>query len=187
MTRKRIILILDLLLLIVLVLIDQYTKYLAILRLRGKEAFPLIKGVLEFTYVENHGAAFGMLQNAGFLFVAIAVIMLVAVAYALWRTPAKRKYLLFHLVLTVLSAGAAGNLIDRLNSTFVVDFIYVSLIRFPVFNVADIYVTCSAFALFFMMLTCYKDEPFDFLKPAGHSAKDAEEDVPEEDAGDDPA
>ena len=164
MTKKRIILILDLLLLIVLLLIDQYTKYLAILHLRGKAALPLIEGVLELTYVENHGAAFGILQNAGWVFVAIAVVILIAIVYTLVRTPPKKRFYLFHLILTVLCAGAAGNLIDRINSTYVVDFIYVSLIRFPVFNVADIYVTCSAFALFFTMFTVYKDEPFDFLQ-----------------------
>lgn len=164
MTRKRILLILDLLLLIVLVLVDQYTKYLAILHLRGKGAKVLIDGVLELTYVENHGAAFGILQNAGWFFVVIALGILCAIVYALFRVPAKRRYALFHFILTVLCAGATGNLIDRLNSTFVVDFIYVSLIRFPVFNVADIYVTCAAFALFLTMFTYYRDEDFAFLK-----------------------
>lgn len=164
MTRKRIVLILDLLLLIVLILIDQVTKYLAIARLRGKAPYVLIDGVLELTYVENHGAAFGILQNAGILFVVIAFVMLFAIVFALLRTPDRKRYSLFHLILTVLCAGACGNLIDRLNSAYVVDFIYVSLINFPVFNVADIYVTCSAFALFLSMFTVYKDEEFAFLK-----------------------
>ena len=127
MTRKRIVLILDLLLLIVLILIDQVTKYLAIARLRGKAPYVLIDGVLELTYVENHGAAFGILQNAGILFVVIAFVMLFAIVFALLRTPDRKRYSLFHLILTVLCAGACGNLIDRLNSAYVVDFIYVSL------------------------------------------------------------
>lgn len=187
MTRKKIVLLLDLLLFIVLVLIDQYTKYLAIVHLRGKEAYVLAEGILELTYVENHGAAFGILQNGGILFVVIAVVILIAIIYALWRTPGKRKYALFHLILTILCAGACGNLIDRLNSTYVVDFIYFSLINFPVFNVADIYVTCSAIALFLTMFTVYKDEEFAFLKLSGkHARKEAspEKTSEEENTGD---
>lgn len=186
MTRKKLVLVLDLLLFIVLVLIDQYTKYLAIVHLRGKDAYVLLDGVLELTYVENHGAAFGILQNAGIFFVVIAIVILCAIIYALWRTPYKRKYFLFHFVLTVLCAGACGNLIDRLNSTYVVDFIYFSLINFPVFNVADIYVTCSAVALFLTMFTVYKDEEFAFLKlrkekPRTQQASDENaEDQPDE-------
>ena len=63
-----------------------------------------------------------------------------------------------------LFAGAVGNLIDRIKDGFVVDFLYFELIDFPVFNVADIYVTCSVFVLFLLVMFKYKDADFEFLK-----------------------
>ena len=67
------------------------------------------------------------------------------------------------LVLVFLSAGAAGNLIDRVSLHYVRDFIYFSLIDFPVFNVADIYVTCSVFVLAYLIVFHYREEDLSFL------------------------
>ena len=64
----------------------------------------------------------------------------------------------------MITAGGIGNLIDRVRLNYVVDFIYFSLIDFPVFNVADIYVTVSMFLLLILVLFYYKDEDFQFLK-----------------------
>ena len=68
-----------------------------------------------------------------------------------------------HIVLTFVIAGAIGNFIDRVVNQYVVDFIYFSLIDFPKFNVADIYITCGCFIIFFFVLFIYKDEDFQFL------------------------
>ena len=113
----------DLVMLVVLVLIDYYTKYLAVIKLKNQAAFNIIDGVLEFNYLENRGAAFGMLQNQKIFFVFIAVIFLSVIIFVLLRTPDDRKYRKLHILLTMIAAGAIGNMIDRLRFDYVVDFI----------------------------------------------------------------
>ena len=72
----------------------------------------------------------------------------------------------------IVFAGAMGNFIDRVFRGYVVDFIYFSLIDFPTFNVADIYVTCGITVMVFLMFFRYKEEnDFDFLKPGNRSAR----------------
>mgnify|MGYP004558183345 FL=1 len=90
----------DLVMLVVLVLIDYYTKYLAVIKLKNQAAFNIIDGVLEFNYLENRGAAFGMLQNQKIFFVFIAVIFLSVIIFVLLRTPDDRKYRKLHILLT---------------------------------------------------------------------------------------
>ena len=153
----------DLVMLVVLVLIDYYTKYLAVIKLKNQAAFNIIDGVLEFNYLENRGAAFGMLQNQKIFFVFIAVIFLSVIIFVLLRTPDDRKYRKLHILLTMIAAGAIGNMIDRLRFDYVVDFIYIVLINFPIFNVADCYVTAGAILLAILILFVYKDEELGFL------------------------
>ncbi len=163
MKGKKFVYLIDILLLIVLVAIDRYTKYLAVLKLKDKPAFIIINGVLEFNYLENKGAAFGMLQNQKYFFIFIAVIFLAVMTYVLIKCPDEKKYFKLHLLLCFIASGAIGNLIDRLKLDYVVDFIFFSLINFPIFNVADIYVTVSTFILVFLILFVYKDHDFYFL------------------------
>lgn len=148
----------------VLVLADQLTKIAAEVSLKGKESFVLIPGVLEFFYLENHGAAFGVLQNARGFFLVVTFLAMIAVVYVLLKMPAGRKYLPLRILVVLIGAGAVGNVIDRIMLSYVRDFIYFSLIDFPVFNVADIYVTCSTILLALTVLFYYKDDhDFDFL------------------------
>ena len=156
-------LILDLLLLILLVVVDQFTKYTAVLKLKNQPAFNIIDGVLEFNYLENRGAAFGMLQNQKSFFVFVAVIFLGVIIYVLTKTPDDKKYTKLHFLLVMIAAGAIGNMIDRLKLDYVVDFIYIVLINFPIFNVADMYVTFSTFILIIQILFVYKENDFHFL------------------------
>ncbi len=153
----------DILFLALLVFIDQYTKYLAVIYLKDKSAYNIINGVLELNYLENKGAAFGMLQNQKLFFVFVAIIFVVVIGYVLFKTPLDKKYNKLHVLLVMISAGAIGNLIDRLRFDYVVDFIFVSLINFPIFNFADICVTVSTFLLIILILFVYKDKDFYFL------------------------
>ena len=84
--------------------------------------------------------------------------------------PSDKKYLPLRIVLIAISAGAAGNLVDRVMLHYVRDFIYFSLIDFPVFNVADIYVTCSVFVLVYLILFYYKEEDLNFFSSKGGSS-----------------
>ena len=146
-----------------LVLLDQLTKLLAIRYLKGTGGIPLIKNVFELYYVENRGAAFGILQGKMFFFYLITAVVAAGILYVVYKLPEKRKYLPLLVILAFLLAGAAGNLIDRAFRQSVVDFIYFKPIDFPVFNVADIYVTCSTFVMVILILRYYEDEDFAFL------------------------
>ncbi len=161
--KKSVILVLDFILLLVLVAGDQITKYLAVIKLKDQPAFNIIDGVLEFNYLENRGAAFGMLQNQKFFFVFVAVIFLGVIIYVLIKAPESKKYNSLHILLTMIAGGAIGNMIDRLRFDYVVDFIYFVLINFPIFNVADIYVTVATVVLVIQVLFIYKDNDFYFL------------------------
>ena len=149
---------------IALVIIDQYTKILALSYLKDKEPFIIVNNVFELRYLENRGAAFGMMQNQKLLFIIIAAVMLFAVMYFLIKVPIEAKYKLLNLCMILIGAGAVGNLIDRVSRNYVVDFFYFSLIDFPIFNVADIYVSVSCAVLIILILFIYKDNDFDFLK-----------------------
>ena len=122
----------------VLIIIDQITKRIAVNVLADGLRIPLINGVLEFTFVQNRGAAFGIMQNALPFFVVITLAALCVITYFLLHIPSQKRYLPLRICLCFIAAGAIGNFIDRLRLSYVRDFIYFSLIDFPVFNVADI-------------------------------------------------
>ena len=151
-------------LIIVLALVDQYTKLLAIKHLKDSADFILIPGVLQLHYLENTGAAFSILEGKQLFFAILTPIMLVALVVLLFKMPEKKKYLCLDYIIIFLIAGAIGNYIDRISNNYVVDFIYFSLINFPVFNVADIYVTCAVFVLLIVILFYYKDEDLEEIK-----------------------
>lgn len=144
---------------IVLVLFDRITKEIAKRTLMDGE-IDIIKDVLSFHYLENRGAAWGMFQNATWLFIIITVVVIFAMAYFYSRIPFQAQYRLLRMSIIILSAGAVGNFIDRIMWHYVIDFIYFKWINFPVFNVADIYVCISALLIIYCLLFKYKDEEF---------------------------
>ncbi|MDO5415720.1 MAG: signal peptidase II [Lachnospiraceae bacterium] len=142
----------------VLIWLDQWTKGLASAHLKGQEPIVLIPNVFELQYLENRGAAFGMLQGRQMFFFLVAIVVFAAVLCALYRMPFTRRYLPLGICMVLLIAGALGNLIDRVSQKFVVDFLYFSLIDFPIFNVADCYVTIAALLLVILVMWYYKEE-----------------------------
>ncbi len=155
---------------LLLVALDLLTKSAAAEGLRNGP-IPLIPGVLEFYYLQNTGAAFSLLENAQWLFILIAVVVVALIGRVLLRIPKTRRFLPMISVLLLISAGAVGNLADRICLGYVRDFIYFSWINFPVFNVADIYVTVSTVLLVLLVLLFYKDEDFEQMLGV-HTDKD---------------
>lgn len=145
------------LLVLLLVFVDQVSKYLAVAKLKDQASFVILKGVFELHYLENHGAAFGVLQGKKFFFITVTVLMIALLIYVYGRIPVEKHFYPLHGICIALFAGAVGNFIDRILHNYVIDFFYFSLIDFPIFNVADIYVTC-AMALFIMLLLFYYEE-----------------------------
>ena len=144
----------------VLVAADQITKYLAAVRLKGLESTAVIKGFFSLTYVENRGAAFGMMNGARWLFIAVtAAVVAVAVTYLVKTANQKGNRFMRSCVIMIIS-GAIGNVIDRAVRGYVVDFLDFNILGydFPVFNVADILVVCGTLLLCACVLMSDKTE-----------------------------
>lgn len=127
-----------------LLIIDQITKFAVRSRMEIGETLPVFRGVLDFTYVQNRGAAFSLFQNSQLITVILPVITMIAGVLFLLHLR-KKKEKLAELGVLLIMSGGIGNLIDRTVMGFVTDMISVG--RFPVFNVADICVTVGCAVL----------------------------------------
>lgn len=130
--------------------IDILTKHMVVSNFRVGLSVTIIDGILDFTYVRNPGAAFGIFRNNTVMLVVISIVILIAIAVAMIKY--KHKNELVRISACMISAGAVGNLIDRVRLGYVVDFIDVKFFNFPVFNMADCFVCIGAFMLALYML-----------------------------------
>ncbi len=160
---KIIMLLVDLLVAGLLLVLDQFTKYLAIRHLKDSQAYVLIDGVLELKYLENRGSAFGMLQNQKFFILFVGFVFLGVILFFLFKLPVEKKFRIVHILLAAVIAGGLGNMIDRFRFDYVVDFIYFVLINFPIFNVADCYIVVSVIGLFILFLFVFQEKDLEFL------------------------
>ena len=148
---------------IVLIALDQLVKFWAIANLQGQPERPLIQGFLHLTYLENPGAAFGLLAGFGgasIFFSVVKVILLVLSAWYFTKLPSEPRFMLLRVPLVLIIAGGIGNLIDRIRMGSVVDMFVFRFIEFPVFNVADVYVTVGVFMFGIMAIFVVKDAPY---------------------------
>jgi signal peptidase II len=122
---------------VAIVVADQITKRLAEDRLRDQRSVPVVDDILRLTYVENRGAAFGLLQDQTMFFVLVGILVIGVIAASYRYLP--RSGFLLHLALGLQLGGAIGNLIDRVRQGYVVDFVDFGYRAnwWPVFNVAD--------------------------------------------------
>lgn len=147
--------------------LDQVTKYFALTRLKGQDPYVIIQGVFQLEYLENRGAAFGLFQNQKlFFYISVAVICAVVIWFYA-KVPMSRRYLPLRICAVLIAAGALGNFIDRVRLDYVVDFFYFKLIDFPIFNVADIYVTVTTIFLFLLLCFYYKEEELEQILHGG--------------------
>ncbi|MCD7709707.1 MAG: signal peptidase II [Clostridiales bacterium] len=185
------------------IIFDQVTKSLAAAFLRGRDAFAIIPGVFELRYLENDSAAFSLdpvslikrafdityfdTHPAAFLaakmtFLTVLTLVVVFLLVLLYNhVQWERRFLPLNLIILGLIAGAIGNMIDRLARRYVIDFFYFRLINFPIFNVADIYVTVSAVALIIYVIFFYREEDFARIFPP----RDKNKKIDGEDGGED--
>lgn len=179
-----------------LILIDQITKMFAFNGLKNTPGITIINGVFELKYLENQSAAFSLdpisliykifhityfdthpqvflnCKMAFFIILTVAVLVIIALLYQ--RIPWNRLFLPLNVILIGFFAGAIGNLIDRIVHNYVIDFFYFSLINFPIFNVADIYVTLSAIALIIVVFFYYKEEDYSVIFSSSKNRKHKE-------------
>ena len=165
---------------ILLIALDQWLKFWAIANLQGQPNRPLIQGFVHLTYLENTGAAFGFLAGFGgaqiLLTMVKVIIMAAAILYYL-KLPYQPRFLFLRLPLMLIIAGGVGNLIDRVLHGFVVDMLAFSFFNFPVFNLADIYVTVGVFCFAVTVTFIVKDAP---LFGVQNTEKQGEDPPPEE-------
>lgn len=138
--------------------IDQLTKHLAVVYLKDQEPFVILKDIFELHYLENRGAAFGIFQNQQLFFLLSVLVISGASLWFYGRVPMERHFLPLRSCAVLILAGGLGNCIDRVSQSYVVDFLYFKLIDFPIFNVADIYVTVATFLVVFLLFFYYKEE-----------------------------
>ena len=160
---------------IILLALDQVTKSLAVQHLKGSEPFVIWDGIFEFHYFENTGAAWGMLQNKQLLFYILTVIFCGVVLYEVYRLYKNPRYTPFVYTIFLVLAGALCNFIDRIMNQYVVDFLYFKLIDFPIFNLADCYITVAVIFMMLLILFYYKDEEFEHIFPWFSSKKKKEQ------------
>ena len=132
------------LIIVLLIGIDQISKVWALSSLKEMSSIPIIKNVFHLTYVENRGAAFGMLQNNQSIFIIVA---LAASVFGLYYLHTKKVNILGKTGIILIIAGAIGNLIDRVRLGFVVDYFDFRFIWEYVFNVADVFVVVGTIVL----------------------------------------
>lgn len=125
--------------------LDQLTKLLAVRYLEPIGSYPLWQNVLHLTYVENRGAAFGMLSNHRWVFMIFSTVAIVGLTVYLFRFCKEGKWV--RVALAMIIGGGIGNMIDRIALGYVVDFVDFTLIHFAVFNVADSFVSVGAVML----------------------------------------
>ena len=154
--------------------LDQLTKILVDSNMKPNESIPLITigdtQVLRLTNVRNPGAAFSILEGKQIFLVIFTAIIVLAMLYLMISKKVKRTPYIWSMSLIV--AGGIGNLIDRMVNNYVVDFCYFKLINFPIFNVADIYVTVAAFFFIILGLFYYKEEDYELIFPDKNKKKD---------------
>ncbi len=136
----------------VLVALDQLVKYLVMTRIPLGEHVPFLPYILDLTYVTNTGAAFSIFSDHTWALALVSLVMSIVLAAALWK--GLFKHPLGKLTITLLLAGAVGNLIDRAFRGFVVDMFNVLFMNFAVFNVADICVVVGGISagLYYLFL-----------------------------------
>ena len=140
---------------ILLILIDQISKYYTLKMLKPIGTLEIIKGVFSLTYVENRGAAFGILQNARWIFIAATAVAIVCLI--VYKCKYKPKGIIINTALLFILSGAVGNMIDRIWRGFVVDMLEVTFITYPVFNFADCLVVIGAILLAIYSIFIYKE------------------------------
>ena len=138
---------------VILVIIDQLTKYFTVQNIDLYEVVEFIPNVVSLTYIRNTGAAFSILEGQMWFFYIVTVVVAAGLIYYMYTEARENKILGF--LLSLILAGAIGNFIDRLFLQYVVDMIKLEFIDFAIFNVADSYLTVGVILL--LIYTVYDE------------------------------
>ena len=143
---------------VLLVAVDQITKYIALTQLKPIGRVTFIDGFMDFTFVENRGAAFGIFSGKTWLLLVISIIICAVLVWAMTKMPKTKEYRKLRVTFVLILSGAVGNIIDRALRGYVVDFFEFTFIKWPVFNMADIYVVVGTIVMAVIIMFFMKDE-----------------------------
>lgn len=135
---------------IIFVILDQLVKLWVVQSFDVLKGSEFIHGVVSLLYIRNTGAAWGMFEGKMFFFYAITLVAVCGLIYLMFKEKGKSKLLLS--AYSLILAGAVGNFIDRVRLGYVVDMFKFEFIDFPIFNVADICLTCGVILLFYYVI-----------------------------------
>ncbi len=147
----------------VLIILDQLSKDIIIKYYAVGEGKPLIKDFLEILHIKNKGSAWGMFDNKPVVPVIVSCLLIILIFYVYSNLIRYRHFRKVRICVLFLLSGAISNIIDRIRIGSVTDFIYFKFIDFPVFNVADIYVTLSIGIMLIFMIVSYKGDDIDVM------------------------
>lgn len=177
--------------------LDQWTKYLTVKFLSDGHEAKFIGDAVVFSYMQNRGMAWGFFQNNQVLFSILTLLAISVIVFLYVRTPWEAEYRPIRIAEVMLVGGAIGNLIDRIFRAdggdgrlfhgFVVDMIFVKAINFPVFNVADVFVSLAFVFMLILLIFVYNEEEFNKcfgnFKPRKAKAEKETEEAEEEEKG----
>ena len=144
----------------ILVIIDQLTKYLTVENIASHELVEVIPNILSFTYIQNSGAAFSILEGQMLFFYIVSVIVIAFLLYYMYTEAQNNKIL--GILLSIVLAGTIGNFIDRLLYQYVIDMIQLEFVNFAIFNVADMFLTVGVALLF--IYTLFEDRINEYIQ-----------------------
>ena len=170
-TRKCVVNCIMFLAMSLLILIDQVSKNIISSTIPEKSDITVINKVFKIVYVKNTGAAWGMFSSLTGILTVVSLLILAVVVFLYlkmdWNVKRQRPLMI---ICVFVASGAIGNMIDRIFLKYVVDFLYFELIDFPVFNIADCYITVSMAVLLVLILFYFKDDDFAFLNLKKHKS-----------------
>ena len=135
---------------------DQFTKYLTVANIALFEDVPFIPGLLQLTYVQNTGAAFSSFEGQQWLFALIFAVFTGLILFEYFKKP--MPFTKFERwCIAAIYAGGLSNMIDRVRLGYVVDMIETTFMEFPVFNVADCFITCGCILMMVHLILCNKE------------------------------
>ena len=136
--------------------LDQFTKYLTVANIALGQDIPFIPGFLGFTYLQNTGAAFSSFEGQRWLFAVIFILFTLGILYEFKKNTMKFSGFARWCIVAIYGGGL-GNMIDRVRLGYVVDMIETKFMVFPVFNVADCFITCGCIAMIASLILFNKE------------------------------
>ncbi len=156
----------------ILFVLDRWSKIWAMTKLRGNDSINIIDGIFKLSYVENKGAAWGMLEGQTLIFTIITVVVVGFVVFFYIKLPPIKRYAPLKMGMVVFTGGVLGNFYDRILYHRVVDMLHFYWFDFPVFNVADVFIVVSSILVAILVMFYYNEEELSFKTLLGGSNED---------------